>query len=257
MRIQRSLFLLLLCIFLFSSLAVATAADSTGKPVTFKSGDETAHALLYEPAGSGKHPAVVVIHEWWGLNDWIKEQSENLASHGYVALAVDLYRGQVATDPDQAHQLMRGLPQDRGVRDLVAATKYLASRPDVDASRIGAVGWCMGGGYALQLAIADPNLRAVSINYGALATDQASLARIHAAVLGNFGGKDMGIPPASVEAFAATMKKLGKSVDVKIYPDAGHAFENPNNKSGYRAADAADAQKRTIDFFANKLGEKR
>ncbi len=230
------------------------AANTAGQPVSFPSGAETAHALLYQASGPGKHPAVVVIHEWWGLNDWVKEQSSDLASHGYVTLAVDLYRGQVATDPEQAHELMRGLPQDRGVRDLVAAVHYLASRPDVDASRIGAVGWCMGGGYALQLAIADPALRAVSINYGALATDPKALAGIHAAVLGNFGGKDMGIPPASVEAFAAALKKIGKSVDVKIYPDAGHAFENPNNKAGYRAADAADAQQRTINFFANKLG---
>ena len=96
--------------------------------------------------------------------------------------------------------------------------------------RIGAVGWCMGGGYALQLAIAAPTLKAVAINYGALATDKAALAKIHAAVLGNFGGQDHGIPPDAVHAFEAAMQSLGKPVDAKIYPDAGHAFENPNNR---------------------------
>jgi carboxymethylenebutenolidase len=232
----------------------ARAAAPQGEPVTFRSGGEEVHALLYEPQGGGKHPALVVIHEWWGLNDWIKEQAAMFAQHGYVALAVDLYRGKVATDPEMAHELMRGLPQDRGVRDLVAAAVYLGTRKDVDPHRVGAIGWCMGGGYALQLAIADPTLRAVSINYGTLATDPNALRRIHAAVLGNFGGQDRGIPPESVQAFADSLRKLGKSVDVKIYPDAGHAFENPNNQGGYKPADAADAQKRTLNFFANTLG---
>jgi carboxymethylenebutenolidase len=225
-----------------------------GQKVSFKSGNDTVSGLLYTPTGSGKHPAIVVIHEWWGLNDWIKQQAEELSKHGYVTLAVDLYRGQVATDPEMAHELMRGLPQDQGVRDLTAAAAYLRSRKDVDASRIGAIGWCMGGGYAAQLAVADPKLKAVSINYGALPTDPAALAAIHAAVLGNFGGQDRGIPPASVEAFSAALKKMGKPVDVKIYPDAGHAFENPNNKTGYRKQDAEDAEQRSVNFFATTLG---
>ena len=231
--------------------ALASAQD--GRQVSFRSGDETVHGLLYLPAGAGPHPALVVIHEWWGLNDWVKEQAAGWARLGYVALAVDLYRGPVATDMEQAHELMRGLPQDRGVRDLAAAANYLRSRKDVERAKIGAVGWCMGGGFALQLEIADPALRAVAVNYGALATDPAALARIHAAVLGNFGGQDMGITPASVEAFTAAMRKLGKSVNTKIYPDAGHAFENPANQGGYRPADTADAQRRMRQFFARTL----
>jgi carboxymethylenebutenolidase len=106
----------------------------------------------------------------------------------------------------------------------------------------------------LQLAIAAPSLKAVAINYGALATDKSQLAKVHAAVLGNFGGQDQGIPPEAVHAFEASMKSLGKPVDAKIYPDAGHAFENPNNKSGYRAGDAADALGRIDRFFADQLG---
>jgi carboxymethylenebutenolidase len=114
----------------------------------------------------------------------------------------------------------------------------------------------MGGGYALSFAVADPNLKAVVANYGPPPTDQASLAEIKAAILGNYGGQDKGISPESVQSFAADMKKLGKSVDVKIYPDAGHAFENPNNKAGYRAEDAADAKSRYLRFFARELGGK-
>jgi carboxymethylenebutenolidase len=226
---------------------------SAQQAVTFPSGDETAHGFLFLPKGPGPHPAVIVIQEWWGVTDWIKQQAASFASRGYVALAVDLYRGKVADTPDLAHELMRGLPQDQGVRDLTAGFQFLASRHDVKRDRIGAVGWCMGGGFAAQLAVAEPGLRAVAINYGALPTDKAALARINAAVLGNFGGQDRGITPESVHAFEANMKSLGRPVDVKIYPDAGHAFQNPDNKGGYRPDDAADALARIDKFFAATL----
>ena len=112
----------------------------------------------------------------------------------------------------------------------------------------------MGGGYALAFAVADPNLKAVVANYGPPPTDPDSLKQIRAAILGNYGGLDKGITPESVEAFAAEMKKLGNPIDVKIYPDAGHAFENPSNKGGYRAEDTADARSRYLRFFAHELG---
>ena len=235
---------------LVALLAVHARAQQA---ITFPSGSSTGQGVLYLPSTPGPHPALVIVHEWWGLNDWIKQEAAGYAAKGYVALAVDLYHGKVAADAETAHELSRGLPQDQGVRDLVSAFSYLQGRKDVDRNRIGAVGWCMGGGYALQLAIAEPALKAVAINYGALATDKTALARIHAAVLGNFGGKDQGIPPDAVHAFEAAMQSLGKPVDAKIYPEAGHAFENPNNKTGYRAADAADALARVDRFFAASL----
>ncbi|MGB9416416.1 MAG: dienelactone hydrolase family protein [Acidobacteriaceae bacterium] len=254
-RVAAILFALALTIL----LPAAHAADSTApRDVSYQSGPETVHALLYSPAGAatGKHPAIIVIHEWWGLNDWVKEQAADLAAHGYVALAVDLYRGQVATDADTAHQISRGVPEDRAIRDLQAAEVYLSSQKNVDSGRMGAIGWCMGGGYALNFAVADPNLKAVVANYGPPPTDPASLAKIHAAILGNYGGLDKGITPADVNAFAAEMKKIGKPIELKIYPDAGHAFENPNNKTGYRAEDTADARSRYLHFFARELGGK-
>ena len=251
---RRAAFFTVLLAALFASFFSARAASP--EMVSYSSGNETVKGELYLPSGTGRHPAIIVIHEFWGLNDWVKEQAADLASHGYVALAVDLYRGEVAKDPETAHELMRALPQDRAIRDLNAAYSYLASRPDVDKARIGGIGWCMGGGYALQLAIHEPDLKAVSINYGALATDPADLGKIHAAVIGNFGGQDHGIPAASIDAFAAQLKKQNVPVDMKIYPDAGHAFENPNNKTGYREADAADAQHRSLALFARSLGGK-
>ncbi len=223
------------------------------QPVSFSAAGETVHGVLYRPKAAGHHPAIVVIHEWWGLNDWVKQQAEMFASHGYVTLAVDLYRGQVATDPEMAHELMRALPQDRGVAYLRGADRYLKTLSYVRKDRIGAVGWCMGGSFALQFAIAEPTLRAVAINYGAPDFDPAALKKIHAAILGNYGAQDRGITPADIQRFAAEMKKLGHPIDVKEYPDAGHAFQNPNNKGGYRAADTRDADQRMFAFFRQHL----
>jgi carboxymethylenebutenolidase len=240
---------LALVIMLFATASFA--AD--GKPVSYKSGDETVNAILYTPQGKGPFPALVVIHEWWGLNDWVKDEAAKLADQGYVALAIDLYRGKVATTPDEAHQIMRGVPEDRANRDLLAATAFLGSQKNVDSKRIGSIGWCMGGGYSLDLAIGDPKLKAAVINYGHLASDDATLKKINAPILGIFGGQDKGITPADVSKFETQMKALGKTVDIHSFPDAGHAFENPNNKTGYRADDAAEAWKLTTAFLAKYL----
>jgi carboxymethylenebutenolidase len=231
--------------------ALAFAADS--KPVSYKSGDETVQGVLYTPAGKGPFPAIVVIHEWWGLNDWVKDQASKLADQGYVALAIDLYRGKVATTPEMAHEIMRGVPEDRAKRDLHAAVEFLSAQSNVKKDRIGSIGWCMGGGYSLDVALQEPTLAATVINYGHLATDTEALKKINAPILGSFGGQDHGIPPEDVKKFEQALKQLNKKVDIKIYADAGHAFENSNNKDGYRADDAADAWQRTVKFLAETL----
>lgn len=221
--------------------------------VSFPSGGETVRGVLYQPVGAGPFPAIVVIHEWWGLTDWVKQQARMFAEHGYVTLAVDLYRGQVTDNPEVAHELMRGLPQTRGTMYLTSSVAYLKTLKTVQPNRIGAVGWCMGGTFVMQLAVAEPSLHAVAINYGALETDPSQLRKIRAAMLGNFGALDRGITPADVHNFAEQMKKIGHPVDVKEYADAGHAFQNPNNKTGYRPADAKDADQRMLTFFNRYL----
>ena len=238
---------------LFAAILAARAADPKTEMVKFPSGKDTIEGFLAVPEKPGRYPGVIVIHEWWGLNDWVKEQTQKIAEQGYVVLAVDLYRGKTATDPNEAHELMRGLPQDRAVRDMQAAFDYLAARKDV-TGRIGSVGWCMGGGYSLQLAIHQPRLAACVVNYGALPTDPNDIQQIGAPVLGNFGGQDHGITPADVKAFQKSLTALNRYVDIKIYDDAGHAFENPNNQAGYKPADAADAWARTIAFLKKTLG---
>jgi carboxymethylenebutenolidase len=244
--------LLLLFLTLLPALS-AFAAD--GKPVTYKSGDENVQGMLYAPSGKGLFPGLIVVHEYWGLNDWVKEQAAKLADQGYVTLAIDLYRGKVATTPDLAHELMRGVPDDRAKRDLHSAFEFLQSQKNVKKDRIGAIGWCMGGGVALNAALQEPTLAADVINYGHLATDTEQLKKINASILGIFGGKDRGIPVDDVKKFEQTLKQLGKKVEIVIFPDAGHAFENPNNKEGYRPDDAADAWKRTLDFLTSTLKE--
>src|ERR1039458_9015029 len=143
---MKSLFLSLILSFSLSLSALAV----DGKAVSYKSGDDTVNGILYTPAGKGPFPALIVIHEWWGLNDWVKQQAGKLAGQGYVALAVDLYRGKVADNPDLAHELMRGLPEDRANRDLRAAYDFLASQASVKKDRIGSIGWGLGGGCSLR-----------------------------------------------------------------------------------------------------------
>lgn len=239
--------------FVLTIVCAISAFAGTSKTVSYKSGDETVQAVLNTPDGKGPFPALVVIHEWWGLNDWVKEQGAKLADQGYVTLAIDLYRGKVATTPEEAHEIMRGVPEDRAARDLKAAVAFLQSQPNVRKDRLGSIGWCMGGGYALDVALQEPTLKATVINYGHLATDNDALKKINASILGLFGGQDRGITPKDVQTFATQMKNDGKNIQVTIYPDAGHAFENPNNKGGYREKDAADAWQRTVKFLHANL----
>ncbi len=231
----------------------AMRAQGAGKMVSYPSGSETVSGYLAAPEGAGKKPAVVVIHEWYGLNDFARGKADYFAKQGYVALAVDLYRGKLATDADTAHQLMRGLPEDRALRDLQAAVAYLRSRPDVDSKRIGSVGWCMGGGWSLNLALAEPTLAGAVIYYGHLMTEDATMQKLKVALLGSFGGKDQGIPPESVTEFQTKARAMQKNVFFKIYPDAGHAFASSSDPKVFRADDAKDADARTDLFFKKVL----
>jgi carboxymethylenebutenolidase len=234
-----------------AAVCAAASAQSAGNMVSYASGSETVSGYLASPAGGGRKPAVVVIQEWWGLNDFVKGKADSFAKEGYVALAVDLYRGKVTSDPQVAHELMRGLPDDRALRDLKAGVAYLRSRPDVDAAHVGSVGWCMGGGWSLNLAVAEPTLAGAVIYYGHLMTEDSTIRALKVPLLGNFGGMDRGISPESVREFEKKAKAAGKSIDFKIYPDSGHgfaSFDAPNHPQ-----DAKDADGRTDAFFARVL----
>jgi carboxymethylenebutenolidase len=224
-----------------------------GRTVRFKSGADTVQAYLAAPAQKGNFPGIVVIHEWWGLNDWVKQQAKALATQGYVALAVDLYRGKSTTDPMEAHELSRALPEDRALRDLKAGFEHLRFLPQTRGKKLGVIGWCMGGGWSLTMAIQEPRLSACVIYYGRLLTERSALQRITCPVLGIFGDSDRGIPVELVRAFESEMKRLHKRVEIHIFTGAGHAFANPNNQRGYNQQAAEKAWQITLNFLKRTL----
>jgi carboxymethylenebutenolidase len=239
-------------VFLSGSFQAMRAGDVVTETVSFTSGGEIVSAYVARPGGRGPFPGLILIHEWWGLDEWVKQNAREFAGRGYVALAVDLYRGRVAKDRDLAHELSRALPQDRALRDMEAAIAYLRRQPYVIAEKIGSVGWCMGGGYSLQLAM-NADLAAMVIAYGRLVTDDREIKKIGSPVLGIFGDQDRGIPVNDVRAFEKALNGLGISNAIHVYEDAGHAFMNPNNKRGYNEAAARDAWQKIYGFFDDTL----
>jgi carboxymethylenebutenolidase len=234
-------------------LMASPAKAAKTEVVQFQSGKGTVGGFLAAPDKPGRYPGLIVIHDWRGLNDWVKEQTQKLADQGFVALAVDLYGGKVAENAAEAQELSHALPDDRAILDLMAGIVFLATRNDVQHDRIGAIGWAMGGGYALKLATRVPRLAACVVNYGVLPTDPNDIQNIVSPVLGNFGADDHGVTPADVQAFEKTMKGLSRRIDVKIYDGAGHSFENSNNQEAYRPEAAEDAWNRTIVFLNKSL----
>jgi carboxymethylenebutenolidase len=208
------------------------------------------------PAGAAANaslPSVVVIHEWWGLNDNVHMMARRLAGEGYRVLAVDMYEGQVAQSPEQARTLMQGVMQNpsRGVAHLAGAVRSLEER--TGAQRIGIMGWCFGGAWALQGALNLPDkFDAAVMYYGRVVTGREQLARLRAPLLGLFGAEDQGIPVDQVRQMEATLRDLGKDATIQIYPGAGHAFANPSGQA-YKAEVAGDAWMRTTAHFGRHL----
>jgi carboxymethylenebutenolidase len=207
--------------------------------------------LSLPPGAKPPFPAVVVIQEWWGLNDHIKHWSDRLAAEGYAALAVDLYDGKVATTPDSAMAYVKAVNQDRANEILMAAFKFLAADPRVQATRRGSIGWCFGGGQSLALALAAPELNACVMYYGRPELDPKALQAIKAPLLGIFGNLDQSIPPATVNEFDAALGKAGVKHTILRY-DAPHAFANPSNPK-YDEKSAGAAWMEVQKFLAANL----
>ena len=195
---------------------------------------------------------LIVIHEWWGLNDNVRAMARRLAGAGYLALAVDLYEGEVARDRDQASRLARGSGErtEQILDNLGQAIEHLRS---AGAERIGVIGWCFGGGWSLRTALAFPDkVDATLIYYGRLTTDKAELEALSSPVLGIFGALDKGIPVETVREFEAAQKALDKEAAIHIYEDADHAFANPSG-TRYNEVAAEDAWVKTLAFFDDNL----
>ena len=202
-------------------------------------------------------PAVVMIHEWWGLNDNIKNMAETLAKEGYVVLAVDLYNGKVANTAESAQNLVSKVRENpsESINNLQHAVRYLASLENVDSSKIASLGWCFGGGQSLQLALnTEPEypLAATIIYYGNLVSDQESISKIKWPVLGIFGDQDQSISVQSVKQFEDALNKNGITNEIYIYKGVGHAFANPSGDN-YAPQETQDAWQKTVSFLNKYL----
>jgi len=196
-------------------------------------------------------PALIVIHEWWGLNDNIRMMADKLAGEGYTALAVDLYKGKVAQSPDSASTYVRSVNADEAFDNLSQAYTYLSDQQG--AGKVGTIGWCFGGAWSLQAGLAMPaEIDATIIYYGRLVTETAELSTLDMPVLGIFGAEDEGIPTEQVKEFEAALNEAGVTNDIHIYEGADHAFANPSG-TRYNKEAAEDAWQKTVDFLAEHL----
>ena len=208
---------------------------------------------LAEGGKAGEAPGMILIHEWWGLNDNMKQMAEKLAGEGYTALAVDLYDGKVASTPDSAKVFAGAVKEKRAIENLTQAYSYLTHQKGVQ--QIGTIGWCFGGGWSLKMALAYPDkVDATVIYYGRLVTDPRQLKELEMPVLGIFGAEDQGIPVKQVKEFEAALDKADVKNSIYIYDNAGHAFANPSGER-YQKEAAEDAWQQTLSFLDRYLKE--
>ena len=229
-------------------LAALAAEGTEAVSITTKGGLTVSGAIALPAAQPA--PALVLIHEWWGLNDEIKTMAAEFAKDGFVALAVDLYAGSVATGPQEAEALMQSVDSEQATDTLVSLVEWLRANPAVNG-KVATVGWCFGGGWAINAAMATP-VDATVIYYGSLPQSADDVRTVSGPVLGHFGEKDKFITREMVTGFEKAMKEAGKALTVHWY-DADHAFANPTG-ANYDKEDAQVAWQRTLDFLKQSLG---
>lgn len=224
--------------------------------VQYPSNDITVRAYLVGPQAKGPRPAIIVIQEWWGLNDHVKDVARRYANEGYVVLAPDLYSrlgNKVTADPTEAGKLMGMLKQEDGLKDLHASLAYLKTVPEVDQGKIGVTGFCMGGSFALMLPCTTDAIKAAVPFYGQVPNPDTPLQKLACPVLYIYGEEDGWITKADVQRLATALKKYNKAGEIKTYPGAQHAFFNDTRKDVYKAAEAKDAWGRALAFFKQHL----
>ena len=225
----------------------------TTQSVTYPFGKETRPAFLAQPEGPGPFPGVIVIHEVFGLNDNIKDITQRFARQGYAALAVDMFSGrsQVVCLFRFMAANLRGLATHAGIDELKAALTFFGQQPGVDPQRLGAIGFCMGGGFAITWAFSDPRLHVIAPFYGTTPKNLEEAAARSCPIVGSFPEKDFTAEPA--HALKAALDKQGIPNDIKFYPDTRHSFFNDQSPRTYNAEAADDAWQRTLAFFEKYL----
>lgn len=231
-------------------------ANIQDRMVQYLSDGVTVTAYVAAPDTKERRPAIIIVQEWWGLVEHIKDMARRFAGEGYFAIAPDLYSRlghAVTTDPNEAGALMNRLSQEDGLKDLRATLLYLKTVPEVDAARIGVAGFCMGGFYALMLPCVSPDIKAAVPFYGQVPNPDTPLQNLGCPVLYMYGEDDGWITKADVQRLAAALKKYKKSGEVKTYPGATHAFFNDTRKEVYKPAEAKEAWIRTLSFLKEHL----
>ena len=223
-----------------------------GQTVKFATGGGTTNGYLSIPE-SGGGPGVVVIQEWWGLVPHIKDVCDRFAAEGYVALAPDLYHGDVARSPDEAGKLMMALRIDEAEKDMRGAIQYLLDHGATTGDRVGTVGFCMGGALSLYAASMNERVGACVVFYGIHPNVKPDLENLRAPVLGIYAERDQSVPPEAVRELEARLKGLGKTAEFHIYPETDHAFFNDQRPEVYNARAAEDAWRLVLQFFAKHL----
>ena len=233
---------------------LGTAGAPAGDPIAYYADDPQAMGYLAVPAGDGPHGAVILIHEWNGLVDRVRQTADALAAEGYVALAVDLYSGRVGKSRDENITLtkeVRANPQ-KTIANLNAAVAYLKSRSDV-SGKVAAMGWCFGGGIALSYALGGDDHDGTAIFYGRLLDDPEQMRHIHHEVYGTFAANDRGIPVESVNRFVAALREAGVKNDVHIYDHVQHGFWlHVDRDPAVNTAPALDAWQR-LKAYLNRV----
>lgn len=229
------------------------AASNTGTMIQFAANGGDAPGYLVRPEGDGPFPGVVVIQEWWGLDTHIKDVAERFAAEGFVAIAPDLYRGEVAEEPDDARKLAMELEMDQALVDIQGAVNYLITQPDVEPKQAGVVGFCMGGRLTMLMSYRGENVGAAVVFYGGgVQPSDDDLKAISAPLLGIYGDQDHGIPVERVQQWDTKLDEFGKEHEIHIYPDAPHAFFN-DERDSFRPNAAADAWNRTLEWLNHYL----
>ncbi len=224
----------------------------TGKTVSYAANGNLASGYLSESqAGTGI--GVIVIQEWWGLVDHIKDICDRLAVEGFTALAPDLYHGQTTKSPDEAGKMLMALNISETEKNLRGAVDYLASLPSVSSQKVGAIGFCMGGQLALYAATINSKVGATVNFYGIHPNVKPDYSQLAGPVLGIFGANDKTTPPEVVNKLVADVQVAGKSIEAHTYPDMPHAFFNDTRPTVYNEAAARDAWHKTLAFLRSNL----
>jgi carboxymethylenebutenolidase len=227
--------------------------ERAGEEIRFESNGDRVAGYLAVPA-TGRGPGVVVIQEWWGLVDHIRDVCDRLAREGFVALAPDLFRGEATADPDTASRLMMDLEIPRATRDLKGAAEALLRHDAVDGASVGVIGFCMGGQLALSAAARDERVGAVVDCYGIHPNVEVDAEAIRAAVYGVFAENDGFVPPEAARALEAKLQQAGVRVRFRIFLGVQHAFLNDSRPDAYDASTAAEAWGEILAFLRAELG---